>query len=45
MKTLNPLPFLVGGVLLVLFGADPVGLVIGTLFALAAWDFLHLDQR
>jgi len=41
----SPLPFLVGGVLLVLLGADPAGVVIGVLFALAAWDFLHLDQR
>ena len=45
MKTLNPLPLLVGAGVLWLLGADPVGLVLGVLFALAAWDFLHLDQH
>lgn len=42
---MSPLPFLAGGVLLVLFGADPAGVAIGLLAAFAAWDFLHLDQR
>ena len=42
---MSPLPLLVVAGLLWWLGADPAGVVIGVLFALAAWDFLHLDQR